>query len=34
MANVGRGGQEISVGKDMIVLNLGELTGNIWASRE
>jgi len=33
MANVGSGGQEISVGKDMIVLNLGELTGNIWASR-
>jgi Tol biopolymer transport system component/DNA-binding winged helix-turn-helix (wHTH) protein len=34
MANVARGGQEISVGKDMIVLNLGELTGNIWASLE
>jgi len=34
MANVGRGGEEISIGKDMIVLNLGELTGNIWASRE
>ena len=33
MANVGSGGQEISVGKDMIVLNLGELTGNIWTSR-
>lgn len=34
IANVGRGGQEISVAKDMIVLNLGELTGNIWATRE
>jgi hypothetical protein len=34
MAGVGSGGQEISVGKDMIVLNLGELTGNIWASLE
>jgi Tol biopolymer transport system component/DNA-binding winged helix-turn-helix (wHTH) protein len=33
MENVGSGGQEISVSKDMIVLNLGELTGNIWSSR-
>ncbi|HKE26268.1 MAG TPA: winged helix-turn-helix domain-containing protein [Bryobacteraceae bacterium] len=34
MANAARGEQEISVGKDMIVLNLGELTGNVWASPE
>jgi Tol biopolymer transport system component/DNA-binding winged helix-turn-helix (wHTH) protein len=34
IANVARGAQEISIGKDAIVLNLGEMTGNIWASRE
>jgi Tol biopolymer transport system component/DNA-binding winged helix-turn-helix (wHTH) protein len=32
IANVARGGQEISVGNDMILLNLAEMTGNIWAS--
>lgn len=33
MGNVGHGGQEISVGRNTMVLNLGELTGNIWTSR-
>jgi len=32
MTTVGLGGLEISVAKNMIVLNLGELMGNIWAS--
>jgi eukaryotic-like serine/threonine-protein kinase len=33
MMNVGYGALEISVAKDKIVLNLGELTGNIWAGQ-
>jgi hypothetical protein len=34
MMNVGYGGLEISVGRDMIVLDLGELMGNLWASSQ
>jgi Tol biopolymer transport system component/DNA-binding winged helix-turn-helix (wHTH) protein len=33
MMNVGYGALEIDVSRDSIVLNLGELTGNIWAGR-
>jgi hypothetical protein len=33
MSNVGAGGvMEISVARDKIAFNLGELTGNIWAT--
>jgi Tol biopolymer transport system component len=34
VASVARGEQEIAVGKEMIVLNIGETTGNLWVSRE
>jgi hypothetical protein len=33
LINVGYGGLEISVTKDGLIFNLGELTGNIWAGQ-